>query len=178
MLAIRKYAGPLADSNLADVAGETVLTSKNESFADVYNVNIPLTVEILDQDSDAPKVQWTTMAPTKYGRLFVPQEQAKPETSAEADAEEAGPAAVPIHSPPPVENTVPGIKATSTSFRFKPDIGSLVRPDAATLTPGTDIWAIHHNIVSITPLRSCFEAAAVHSAIETEEGSGKGLWKL
>ena len=158
--------------------GESVLTDKSEPFADVYNVNIPLTVEILDQDSNSPQVHWTTMAPTKYGRLFVPLEQAEPETSAEADAEEAGPAAVPIHSPPPHESVLPSIRSTSTSFRFKPDIGSLVKPDAATLVPGTDIWAIHHNFVSITPLKSCFEAAPVHSGIETEEGSGKGLWKL
>ncbi|KAK9895829.1 sure-like protein [Cystobasidium minutum MCA 4210] len=156
----------------------SVLNNNTEPHADVYNVNIPLTVEILGQDSSAPLVHWTTMAPTKYGRLFVPLEQAKPETSAEADAEEAGPAAVPIHSPPPHETPQPTIKATSTSFKFKPDIGSLVRPDAATLVPGTDIWAIHHNFVSITPLKSCFEAAAVHSGIETEDGSGKGLWKL
>lgn len=118
------------------------------------------------------------MASRKYGRLFVPLEQAKPETEAEEEAEEAGPAAVPIHSPPPRETSLPSIRSTSTSFRFKPDIGSLVRPDASTLVPGTDIWAIHHGIVSITPLKASFEAAAVHTGVETEEGSGKGLWKL
>lgn len=116
------------------------------------------------------------MASRKYGRLFVPIEQAKPETDAEAEAEEGGPAAVPIHSPPPAD--APDIKATSTSFRFKPDIGPLVKPDAASLEPGTDIWAIHHGIVSITPLSAAFEAASPHLAIETEGAKGQGLWKL
>lgn len=158
--------------------GDTVLTNSSESFADVYNVNIPLTTDILDHDSSAPKVQWTTLSPRKYGRLFVPLEQAKPKNQAEEDAEEAGPAAVPIHSPPPRETPPSSIRSTSTAFKFKPDIGALIAPDASTLVPGTDIWAIHHGIVSITPLRSSFEAAAIHTGIETEEGGGKGLWKL
>ena len=163
---------------LSFIAGETVSTNSAEGHADVYNVNIPLTVDILSQDSNSPKVQWTTLAPRKYGRLFVPLEQAKPETEAEADAEEAGPAAVAIHSPPPRETPQPSIRSTSTAFRFKPDIGSLIAPDASSLIPGTDIWAIHHGIISITPLRSTFAAGAVHGAIETEGGSGNGLWKL
>jgi tubulin--tyrosine ligase len=155
-----------------------VLSKSGEGFADIYNVNIPLTTDILSQDSSAPKVQWTVMASRKYGRLFVPQEQAKPESQAEADAEEGGPAAVAIHSPPPQQHNAPTIRSTGTSFRFKPDIGALIQPDMSTLEPGTDIWAIHQGIVSITPLKASFEPAAVHSSIETEEGSGKGLWKL
>lgn len=160
------------------LVGETVLTDSSEGFADVYNVNIPLTVDILSQDSSAPRVQWTTLAPRKYGRLFVPIEQAKPENQAEEEAEEAGPAAVPIHSPPPREANPPAIRSATTAFRFKPDIRALIAPDASTLIPGTDIWAIHNGIISITPLRSTFEAGAVHTAIDTEDGSGKGIWKL
>ena len=152
--------------------------------ADVYNVNIPLVPEILDQDSAAPRVAWTTLATRKYGRIFVPLPSdasgpPRPTTEAEKADQEAGPAAVPVQSASAAasQGDAPASEIPA-AFAFKPDMGSLVNPDMGTLEEGTDLHAIHHAITSITPITASFARAEPSSRIETTEGNGKGLWKL
>ena len=163
--------------------GETVF-AEGGNAADVYNVNIPLVPEILEQDSAAPRVAWTTLATRKYGRIFVPLPSEasgppRPTTEAEKADQEAGPAAVPVQSASAADSQgaapSPDIPA---AFAFKPDMGSLVNPDMGTLEEGTDLHAIHHAITSITPITASFARAEPSSRIETTEGNGKGLWKL
>merc|ERR1711939_1162153 len=155
---------------------------KSEGLADVYNVNIPLTTNILDQTASSPKIQWTTLAGARYGRLFVPINEAKPKTETEREAEEAGPAAVPIHSPPGEDAPKPEhphkASPSTKAYKFKPDISLLINPDECSLVPGTDIHALHNGLVSVTPLKATFGLGEPCSRIETEEGNGKGLWKL
>lgn len=159
--------------------GHTVLKDGKERHADVYNVNIPLIPEILEQDANAPKVAWTTLANRKYGRIFLPEGQSQPESQAEKDAERAGPAAVPLNSPDLTKGQ--GLRLPSQipkAFAFKPDLSSLVSPEATSLEPGTDLWALHQGITSITPLRATFAEGEISARIATVEGGVKGLWKL
>lgn len=137
--------------------------------------------EILEQDSSAPKVAWTTLANRKYGRIFLPEEQSEAETQAEKDAERAGPAAVPLNSPDLSKSQSASLRLPSKipkAFAFKPDLGSLVNPESTSLEPGTDLWALHQGITSITPLKATFAQGEISARIATVDGGVKGLWKL
>ena len=124
------------------------------------------------------------MGKNKYGRLFAPVEDSAPDSTAQKQAEEAGPAAVPVHSPTSdqqakdASNTSSNTTSTGKAYRFKPEIGLLVNPDPKSIEAGTDIHALHSGWCSVTPIRATFALGEVSKRIETEEGSGKGLWKL
>ena len=160
----------------------------------MYNINIPvfelsipsqpnlmnysqLSKSILQQST---KVAWTSMSKNRYGRLFAPVEDPSPDTEAEKEAEDAGPAAVATHSPSvdtSPSGEIPGLSPTR-AFRFKPDISLLINPMPNMVVPGTDIHALHSGWCSVTPIRATFELGEISDKIETEEDNGKGLWKL
>jgi broad specificity polyphosphatase/5'/3'-nucleotidase SurE len=123
------------------------------------------------------------MGKNKYGRLFAPVEDEAPDSTAQKQAEEAGPAAVPVRSPTPEQKqkapaNTSNTTSTGKAYRFKPEIGLLVNPDPKSIEAGTDIHALHSGWCSVTPIRATFALGDVSSRIETEEGAGKGLWKL
>lgn len=156
-----------------------MLKDGKERPVDVYNVNVPLVPEILEQDSNAPKVAWTTLANRKYGRIFLPEGEAEAHSQAEQDAKRAGPAAVPLHSPEVgKEQKLRLPSKIPAAFAFKPDLSPLTNPDTATLEPGTDLWALHQGYTSVSPLKATFAQGEQSSRIATLDTPVKGMWKL
>lgn len=120
------------------------------------------------------------MGKNRYGRLFAPVGDPKPDTEAQREAQVGGPAAVPLQRPS--ANAEPSfVKPTPSpikAFRFKPDMGIMVNPAVNTLVEGTDIHALHSGWCSVTPIRATFASGDVSDNIETVDGNGKGLWKF
>lgn len=48
------------------------------------------------------------------------------------------------------------VNAPTLSFHFAPQMDALVNPPIDKLPFGTDAWAVHNNLVSVTPLRTSF----------------------
>lgn len=57
-------------------------------------------------------------------------------------------------------------------FTFSPDMKHLVSPPLDKVPYGTDTWAVHHGMASVTPLRTAFAAGG-----EGEETVAGGVWK-
>ena len=80
--------------------------------------------------------------------------------------------------------------APSLTFRFAPQMGSLVNPPIDSLPFGTDAWAVHHAKASVTPLRTNFaepgaeglmfgDEKIIESDLNRNENQGKPgrVWK-
>ena len=89
--------------------------------AELYSVNIPLLPELA---TAAPAVQWTTMARTRYGRLFAPLGQSSPPPEAE---QKAGPGIVKDTHTYPIAEQDEAVPKHALRFRFKPDISGLLK---------------------------------------------------
>ncbi|GAA5904316.1 hypothetical protein JCM6882_003194 [Rhodosporidiobolus microsporus] len=150
----------------------------------VYSVNVPLLPEIIYN----PRVQWTTMAQTGYGALFRPTTDPTPFST----GDQSGPAAVPEPTGDDDDEARAAKKQKVESgdeallvkeehssqplrFKFAPDLSALVNPNPADLVDGTDKHALHHGVISITPVRAAFAEVAAPGGIEVDE---KGVWKL
>ncbi|GAA5908221.1 5'/3'-nucleotidase SurE [Sporobolomyces salmoneus] len=152
---------------------------KGENKVDVYSVNVPLMPTILEN----PKVHWTSMAVTGYGRLFKSLN-----SSAPLPVDDSGPAAIPEPrgdskngksngSGEGDENLLvkPEHYSQPLSFGFSPDITHLINPDAGNMKTGEDRTTLHEGGISVTPVRAAFAEAKPPSGIEVENGY---IWKL
>ncbi|GAA6061696.1 hypothetical protein JCM10212_005988 [Sporobolomyces blumeae] len=146
---------------------------------DVYSVNVPLMPSIVEN----PRVQWTSMAITGYGRLFKSLHERSTPSSSQVD--DAGPAAIPEPTSDDPERGSENVGSESLlvkpehyeqplAFEFKPDIGHLVNPPLHTMKPREDRTALHEGMVSVTPVRAAFAEASPPTGIAVEGG----LWKL
>lgn len=122
---------------------------------DLYSVNIPLVEKILSEEG--LEICWTTMWRNSYGRLFqaVPSMDA---SSAGQATNAAGPDA-PSSEITTAELSTSGQnqpKAFELRFRFAPEMKGLITPSESSLPVGSDGWAIHKGLVSVTPLRASF----------------------
>lgn len=122
-------------------------------------------------------MQWTTLEPARYQRLFLPTAQASPNNHS---GDDGGPAAVPEPEGEatllPEDNVavLDSHRQTPLSFVFRPDLGKLINPTKESLAEGTDTHAVMHGRISVNPLKAAFEAGKVPQGIETEAG----VWKL
>ncbi|KAF9505021.1 hypothetical protein BS47DRAFT_1437345 [Hydnum rufescens UP504] len=146
---------------------------------DLYNVNIPLTKEILNEKG--MDVVWTTIWRNHYGSLFQ-----RMSANPRLEASPAGPNALsttsnrttntdatssPTTSSNPADAHISGPSAPSLAFRFAPEMGSLVNPPLDSLPFGSDAWAVHHGKASVTPLRTSFlRARRAESHVSIREG--------
>ncbi|GAA5976820.1 hypothetical protein JCM11641_000880 [Rhodosporidiobolus odoratus] len=153
-----------------------------EEKVDVYSINVPLLPEIVT----SPKVRWTTMAQSGYGALF--RSTSFNTSPPSGQAQDGGPAAV----PEPVGEGESGGKVEPKEdeqlmvkeehyeqelrFNFAPDLSALVNPNMADLVEGTDIHALHHAYMSVTPVKAAFAEAG--KAAGGIEANGNGDWKL
>ncbi|KAG7099240.1 hypothetical protein E1B28_001103 [Marasmius oreades] len=116
---------------------------------DLYNVNVPLNMDLLT-DSGLP-IYWTTMWRNSYGRLFK-QVTSDPFETQEVDP--AGPDTAALHSEPAKDTS--DFPVGELVFKFSPQMDGLINPSPSSLTIGSDGWAIHKGVVSVTPLRASF----------------------
>jgi len=150
---------------------------------DLYNVNLPLAKELLD-DMD---VVWTRVWRNQYESLFQPTLN-KPGTTTSAAGPEVSPSrsSSPSFAPSPPSSSSAALPTTPSSapdltFHFAPKMTSLVNPPIHTLPFGTDAWAVHHGKASVTPLRTSFaepDGGSMRlSGEEISEGEGGGrVW--
>ncbi|KEI39169.1 uncharacterized protein L969DRAFT_94247 [Mixia osmundae IAM 14324] len=153
-------------------------TWQHDGDHDLYSVNIPLVPSITDKE--ATKIRFTTMALTRYKRLFAPTahpSESKAAYEAEySDTANAGPGALEEPSNP---SKVTADRSKKLAFKFAPHIGQLINPPASALQSGHDNHALHHGCIAVTPLKASFLGADPPSAIKQhDEGPGKGHWKL
>lgn len=120
-----------------------------EGEVDLYAVNVPMVPALVNPEG--VRIVWTRMWRNGYGRLFdnqpalkLQENQPHPEIETKAD------------DPSGVQSSAEGGEDHKLIFRFDPDFKDLVHPEPSTLPIGTDAWAIHHNLVSVTPLRASF----------------------
>lgn len=112
---------------------------------DLYSVNIPM-VDGTASDS-RPKLCWTSIWRNSYGSLF--KNISGPGTLDENQAlRAAGPDKQDNNDS---SNLDP--KAQDLLFSFSPDWTTTPPSD---IPIGSDVWAIRHGWVSVTPLRACF----------------------
>jgi len=116
------------------------------------------------------KICWTTMWRNTYSRLF---------------KRVLGESSESVHKIPPSGPATPGIPALGGKpsgppthdeqllFQFSPDMKDLVHPSLLSLPVGSDSWAIHRGLVSVTPLRASF-GVPVPEHEEVEER----MWRL
>ncbi|KAF8591830.1 sure-like protein [Ramaria rubella] len=127
---------------------------RGDGEIDLYNVNVPMIDKLLS--SDGIGVVWSTMWRNSYKRLFAQELKSSSDAStsnqdipaAGPDAPEIDPGAQTLSAPPSASSPL--------IFKFSPDMQDLVRPNIATLPSGTDAWAVHNDLASVTPLRASF----------------------
>lgn len=99
------------------------------------------------------KIVSTTMWRNSYGRLFKRTSPTSPTPDsglARAGPDALGSTATDTRSEPTPEE--PG----DLFFKFSPEMKGLITPSPSSLPVGSDGWAIHHGMVSVTPLRASF----------------------
>ena len=143
-----------------------------EGEVDLYAINVPMVPALVKPEG--VRIVWTRMWRNKYGRLFdnqaalVLQEQV-PHPAIETKAED----------PSEVKSSTEDEEDHRLVFRFDPDFKDLVHPDPSTLPVGTDAWAIHHELVSVTPLRASYAepgAGSMGFGSEWQESPLGGAW--
>lgn len=137
---------------------------------DLYNVNIPMIAGLLEQPG--LPIYWTRMWRNSYGRLFKPHKSAavtSPAGPDSLDSTEEG-----ILGVPPRDKNI-----SQLTFKFSPEMGSLIDPRLSTVPVGSDGWAIAKGYVSVTPLRACFAepGQAVHDKA-SETDIEESIWKV
>lgn len=173
---------------------------------DLYNVNIPLVKEILDENME---VVWTRVWRNSYESVCISQllschilklgnlpsqlfQPKAPQTEPQPAGPDVPPSPASKYSsviPPPQspyapQKQVPILPLTSAAltFRFAPQMSGLVNPPIESLPYGTDAWAVHHGKISVTPLRASFAEPEKESmSFKGEEGKDAGKpwkWKL
>lgn len=136
---------------------------------DLYTVNIPLIEKILSKDG--LQISWTRMWRNSYGRLFKPISQSA--SSQEHHVDPTG-----AHTSGPLASEEARASADAETgdllFRWAPAMQGLITPSAETLPIGSDGWAIHHGMVSVTPLRASFGEPHRDEPVNAE----KIIWKM
>jgi tubulin--tyrosine ligase len=144
-----------------------------EGEVDLYAVNVPMVPALVKPEG--VRIVWTRLWRNGYGRLLENQPALQLQ-------EQASHLAIETKAEDPSE-----IKSSAEEdeddhkliFRFKPDLKDLVHPEPSTLPIGTDAWAIHHDLVSVTPLRASFAepgAGSMGFGSEWQEGPLGGPW--
>jgi hypothetical protein len=105
---------------------------------DLYAINIPI-LPALVQDGGM-KVVWTRLWRNAYGRLF---KQGYPIPKGQGFTEN------------PQKEEANGTNDDLT-FTFSPDWSDLLTPAKNTVPYGTDAWAIHNNMATVSPLKATF----------------------
>jgi tubulin---tyrosine ligase len=122
---------------------------------DLYNVNIPLVEGLLSEQG--LKICWTTMWRNSYGRLFKKvhgPDLAEPKgTVMSAGPDPLIDGGMTFQNDPSV---VVQQRSMELMFKFAPDMAGLITPTVSSLPLGSDAWAIHQGLVSVTPLRAGF----------------------
>ncbi|KIJ25745.1 hypothetical protein M422DRAFT_273267 [Sphaerobolus stellatus SS14] len=123
-------------------------------------------------------VTWSTMWRNTYGRLFKQQKLEKDEISAAGpDADTASES----EDQQEAEGSV-AMKSAPLVFKFAPEMQALVKPTLDSLPEGTDAWAVHSDLATVTPLRAAFAeppADVSHSFPgETVQSTGVKHWKM
>jgi len=136
---------------------------------DLYSVNIPLIEPLLSEEG--LKIYWTTMWRTGYERLFKNISSNRSGKTPKVDP--AGPDSS-TSSVEPAKNAAP--TESDLVFVWSPMIESLVLPDHASVTEGSDGWALQNGAASVTPLRASFAepVGEVHEFANVEDR----IWKV
>ncbi|KAF8973946.1 survival protein sure-like phosphatase/nucleotidase [Flammula alnicola] len=136
---------------------------------DLYNVNIPLIEEILSDEG--LRIAWTRMWRNSYGRLF---KNVSENNSSNRLVEAPGPDAITTHQ---TEASIPGPgdeEMGDLLFKWAPEMKGLITPSLESLPVGSDGWAIHKGLVSVTPLRATFGEPHGEETLEPE----RLVWKM
>lgn len=121
-------------------------------------------------------VTWSTMWRNSYGRLFKQQKEDRDDIP--AGGPDAG-------SRPETEMSEGRINPTSAPliFKFSPDMQPLVRPKMESLPEGTDAWAVHSDLATVTPLRAAFaeppaEISHIFPGETSDQATAVRHWKM
>jgi tubulin--tyrosine ligase len=136
---------------------------------DLYSVNIPLIEEIISKEG--LPIAWTRIWRNSYGRLFK-------DVSGLSSNNQL------VQAPGPDATTEHKIKASGPSpedqetgdllFKWAPEMKGLITPLPDSLPVGTDGWAIHKGMVSVTPLRATFGEPQGNETLDAD----KIVWKM
>lgn len=119
---------------------------------------------------------WTRLWRNVYGRLFQQEEKQASEKEARTAAQTK---AEPVHGLNQALLETAAEEESRLVFIFKPDFQNLVSPSIDSLPVGTDAWALHHDCVSVTPLRASFAEPGPGSmgfGRDWSEHSAGGQW--
>ena len=144
-----------------------------EGEVDLYAVNIPMTPALVKPEG--LRIVWTRLWRNVYGRLFERQPTLKLQEQAPHPAIETK-----AEDPSEVNSSAEG-EDDRLIFTFNPDFKDLVHPEPSTLPIGTDAWAIHNDLVSVTPLRASFAepgAGSMGFGSEWQESPLGGSWAV
>jgi len=144
-----------------------------EGEVDLYAVNVPMVPALVKPEG--VRIVWTRLWRNVYGRLFENQpaltlQEQVPRPAIETKAEDPSEAKYSAEEAEEDHRLI---------FTFNPDFKDLVHPELSTLPIGTDAWAIHHDLVSVTPLRASFAepgAGSMGFGSEWQESPLGGPW--
>lgn len=144
-----------------------------EGEVDLYAVNVPMVPALVKPEG--LRIVWTRLWRNIYGRLFENQPTLKSQEQAPHPAIETK-----AGDPAEVKSSAKEDEEDGKLiFTFKPDFKNLVHPEPSTLPIGTDAWAIHNDLVSVTPLRASYAepgAGSMGFGSEWQESPLGGLW--
>jgi len=129
---------------------------------DLYSVNIPLIEQILHMDG--LKVCWTRLWRNSYGSLF------------KNVSGNIGQSTVAVDPDPLTGQTQASVAEKATGnllFKWAPEMRGLISPSLDSLPIGSDAWALHQGLISVTPLRATFGEPRSHEINEEDI-----LWKV
>lgn len=136
---------------------------------DLYSVNIPLIEEILSEEG--LPIAWTRIWRNSYGRLF---KDVSGLSSNNQMVQAPGPDATTKHK---IKASGPSPEDQETGdllFKWAPEMKGLITPLPDSLPVGTDGWAIHKGMVSVTPLRATFGEPQGDETLDAD----KIVWKM
>jgi len=128
---------------------------------DLYSVNIPLIEQILG--TGGLKVCWTRLWRNSYGQLFK-------NVSGRIDHPTVAVGPDPLTG----QTQTSGSEGGGLLFLWSPKMEGIISPSLDSLPVGSDSWAIHRGLISVTPLRATFGEPCNHEVINEESI----LWKL
>lgn len=143
-----------------------------EGEVDLYSINVPMVPALVKPEG--VRIVWTRLFRNVYGRLFDNQPSLKSHAQVPHPAIETK-----ADDPSEVKPSAEDEEDHRLIFRFDPDFKGLVHPEPSTLPIGTDAWAIHHDLVSVTPLRASFAepgAGSMGFGSEWQESPLGGPW--
>jgi len=131
---------------------------------DLYSVNIPLIEQILGVDG--LKVCWTRLWRNSYGRLFK-------NVSGSIDHPTVAVGPDPISGQTQASGSEEAVIG-GLLFKWSPEMKGLISPSLDSLPLGSDAWALHQGLISVTPLKASFGEPRSHEVINEDNI----LWKV